>query len=85
MKAQEGQKRAIFPSLIWGGAGGGLGFPFILSKIVGQFWAARVWPHFFHAYEMLFLSTNGPFNFVMPFNFVTPLSLTLTECNFYAR
>ena len=32
MKAGEGQKRAIFPSLIWGG---GLGFPFILSKIVG--------------------------------------------------
>ena len=49
-----------------GGCGGGLGFPFILSKIVGQFWAARVWPHFFHAYEMLFLSANGPFNFVMP-------------------
>ena len=36
MKAREGQKRAIFPSLIWGGGGGGLwGFPFILSKIVG--------------------------------------------------
>ena len=36
MKAGEGQKRAIFPSLIWGGGGeGGLGFPFILSKIVG--------------------------------------------------
>ena len=34
MKAREGQKRAIFPSLIWGGRGG-LGFPFILSKIVG--------------------------------------------------
>ena len=33
MKAREGQKRAIFPSLIWEG-GGGLGFPFILSKIV---------------------------------------------------
>ena len=31
MKAREGQKRAIFPSLIWGE--GGLGFPFILSKI----------------------------------------------------
>ena len=35
MKPREGQKRAIFPSLIWGG-GGGLGFPFILSKIVGE-------------------------------------------------
>ena len=36
MKAGEGQKRAIFPSLIWGGGGeGGLGFPLILSKIVG--------------------------------------------------
>ena len=35
MKAGEGQKRAIFPSLIWGGGEGGLGFPFILSKIVG--------------------------------------------------
>ena len=36
MKPREGQKRAIFPSLIWGGGGGGgLGFPFILSKIVG--------------------------------------------------
>ena len=35
MKAREGQKRAIFPSLSWG-AGGGLGFPFILSKIVGN-------------------------------------------------
>ena len=36
MKVREGQKRAIFPSLIWGG-GGGLGFPFILSKIVAWF------------------------------------------------
>ena len=37
MKPREGQKRAIFPSLIWGGVGGegGLGFPFILPKIVG--------------------------------------------------
>ena len=36
MKAREGQKRAIFPSLSWGGrgGGGGLGFPFVLSKIV---------------------------------------------------
>ena len=35
MKPHEGQKRAIFPSLIWGGGGeGGVGFPFILSKIV---------------------------------------------------
>ena len=34
MKAREGQKRAIFPSLIWGGGEGGLGFLFILSKIV---------------------------------------------------
>ena len=33
MKPREGQKRAIFPSLIWGE--GGLGFPFILSKIAG--------------------------------------------------
>ena len=33
MKPRKGQKRAIFPSLIWGE--GGLGFPFILSKIVG--------------------------------------------------
>ena len=33
MKRREGQKRAIFLSLILGG-GGGLGFPFILSKIV---------------------------------------------------
>ena len=36
MKPREGQKRAIFPSLIWGEGGGGLGFPFILSKIVGK-------------------------------------------------
>ena len=37
MKPREGQKRAIFPSLIWGGGGeGGLGFPFILSKIVAS-------------------------------------------------
>ena len=36
MKPREGQKRAIFPSLIWGGRGRGLGFPFILSKIVGE-------------------------------------------------
>ena len=35
MNLREGQKRVIFPSLIWGG-GGGLGFPFILSKIVGE-------------------------------------------------
>ena len=35
MKPRERQKRAIFPSLIWGG-GGDLGFPFILSKIVGS-------------------------------------------------
>ena len=34
MKRREGQKRAIFLSLILGGRGGGLGFPFILSKIV---------------------------------------------------
>ena len=34
MKPLEGQKRAIFPSLIWGGGRGGQGFPFILSKIV---------------------------------------------------
>ena len=31
-----------------------------------KFWAARAWTHFFHAHEMLFLSANGPFNFVMP-------------------
>ena len=31
---------------------------------LGQFWAARAWTHFFHAYEMLFLSTNVPLNFV---------------------
>ena len=37
MTPREGQKRAIFPSLIWGGGGGGLGFPFILSKIVGSY------------------------------------------------
>ena len=36
MKAREGQKRAIFPSLIWGEGGGGLGFAFTLSKIVGH-------------------------------------------------
>ena len=33
----QGEKRAIFQSLIWGGWGGGeggLGFPFILSKII---------------------------------------------------
>ena len=38
MKPREGQKRAIFPSLIRrGGRGGegGLGFPFTLPKIVG--------------------------------------------------
>ena len=38
MKLRKGQKRAIFPSLIWGGGGGGggggLGFPFIVSKIM---------------------------------------------------
>ena len=34
MKPREGQKRAIFPSLIVGGGGGGVGFPFILPKIV---------------------------------------------------
>ena len=59
-------KNAPFSHPWFGGGRGGLGFPFILSKIVGQFWAARVWTHFFHAYAMLFLSTNGPFNFVMP-------------------
>ena len=36
MKPREGQKRAIFPSLIWEGGGGGLGFPFMLSKIVAS-------------------------------------------------
>ena len=36
MKPREGQKRAIFSSLIWGGGEGGLGFPFILSKIVAS-------------------------------------------------
>ena len=40
LKASEGQKRAIFPSLIWG-EGGGLGFPFILSKILGS-WLIRI-------------------------------------------
>ena len=34
MKPREGQKCAIFSSLIYWGRGGGLGFPFILSKIV---------------------------------------------------
>ena len=34
MKPREGQTRAIFQSLIWGE--GGLGFPFILSKIVAH-------------------------------------------------
>ena len=39
MKPREGQKRkrAIFPSLIWGGGGGGQGFSFILSQI-GRFY-----------------------------------------------
>ena len=38
MKPREGQKRAIFPSLIWGERrGGGLGFPFILSKIPASY------------------------------------------------
>ena len=32
-EAAQKPKRAIFPSLIWGGGGGGLGFPFILSKV----------------------------------------------------
>ena len=37
MKPREGQKRAIFPILDLGGGGrGGLGFPFILSKIVAE-------------------------------------------------
>ena len=43
MKPHEGQKRAIFPSLIWRGrGGGGLGFLFILSKIVGDWWRVRI-------------------------------------------
>ena len=47
MKPREGQKRAIFPPLIWGGGGGGvgLGFPFILSKIVatvGEYFSGRI-------------------------------------------
>ena len=38
MKPREGQKRATFPSLILGGeGGGGLGFPFILSKIPASY------------------------------------------------
>ena len=41
MKPHEEQKRAIFPSLIWRGRGG-LGFPFILSKIVGDWWRVRI-------------------------------------------
>ena len=39
MKAHEEQKRAIFPSLIWGGGGGGgggLGFPFRSVKKKAQ-------------------------------------------------
>ena len=43
MKPREGQKRAIFPPLIWGGVGGG--FPFILSKIVatvGEYFSGRI-------------------------------------------
>ena len=43
MKPHEGQKRSIFPSLIWRGrGGGGLGFPFILSKSVGDWWRVRI-------------------------------------------
>ena len=38
------QKRAIFPSLIWGGRGG-LGFPFILSQIVVSLAAVFVSSH----------------------------------------
>ena len=34
--ARRAKNRAIFPSLIWGGGRGGLGFPFILSKIVAE-------------------------------------------------
>ena len=39
MKPREGQKRVIFPSLIWGGGEGrgGQGFPFILSKIIPEY------------------------------------------------
>ena len=42
MKPREGQKRAIFPSLILGGGGGGLGFPFILSKIIVYLYVIRI-------------------------------------------
>ena len=47
MKPREGQKRAIFPPLIWGGGGrgGGLGFPFIFPKIVatvGEYFSGRI-------------------------------------------
>ena len=40
-KPREGQKRAIFPSLIWGG-GGGLSFSFTLSKIVWKVSTSRI-------------------------------------------
>ena len=53
MKAHE--KRAIFPSLIWGGGRGGLGFPFILSKIVGS---VQCWPTD-HACRCIFLVFKG--------------------------
>ena len=42
MKPREGQKHAIFPSLIVGEGGGGVGFPFILSKIVAYGFIASV-------------------------------------------
>ena len=42
MKPREGQKRTIFPILIFWGDGGGLGFPLIFSKIVGRITHLRV-------------------------------------------
>ena len=45
MKPREGQKRPIFPPFRVEEGGGGLGFPFIFSKIVatvGEYFSGRI-------------------------------------------
>ena len=80
MKPREGQKRAIFPSLIWRGRGGGLGFQFILSKIVGDWWRVRIRGSPRHIPTQAFLKYLPRFgSFLFPHSLDPPLFFSYYE------
>ena len=80
MKPREGQKRAIFPSLIWRGRGGGLGFQFILSKIVGDWWRVRIRGSPQHIPTQAFLKYLPRFgSFLFPHSLDPPLFFSYYE------